>query len=213
MTKLNSSIPTATYVATRRQILFVAIGDLIPDPDNPRKHGRAQISAIARSIEAFGFNAPILVDKNNKIVAGHGRYEAAKLLGLDKVPIVSLSHLTETQARAYLLADNKLTDRSTWDDNKLAIQLKELSDLALDFEIEAIGFEPPEIGLRDTFRPLADGSLDRQRGGNCLPGSPPAEPTKRRPRNLIAPSNNASPPRPFARPHDVLCEDVHFGRL
>ena len=148
MTKLNSSIPTATDVATRRQILFVAIGDLIPDPDNPRKHGRAQISAIARSIEAFGFNAPILVDKNNKIVAGHGRYEAAKLLGLDKVPIVSLSHLTETQARAYLLADNKLTDRSTWDDNKLAIQLKELSDLVLDFEIEAIGFEPPEIDLR-----------------------------------------------------------------
>lgn len=148
MTKQNSSIPTATDVATRRQILFVAIGDLIPDPDNPRKHGRAQISAIAKSIEAFGFNAPILVDKKNKIVAGHGRYEAAKLLGLHKVPIVSLSHLTETQARAYLLADNKLTDRSTWDDNKLAIQLKELSDLVLDFEIEAIGFEPPEIDLR-----------------------------------------------------------------
>ena len=69
MTKLNTSIPTATDMATRRQLLFVAIGDLIPDPDNPRKHGRAQISAIANSIEAFGFNAPILVDKNNKIVA------------------------------------------------------------------------------------------------------------------------------------------------
>jgi DNA modification methylase len=148
MPKLNTSIPAATDMATRRQLLFVAIGDLIPDPHNPRKHGRAQISAIARSIEAFGFNAPILVDKNNKIVAGHGRYEAAKLLGLDKVPIVSLSHLTENQARAYLLADNKLTDRSTWDDPKLAIHLKELSDLVLDFDIEAIGFEPPEIDLR-----------------------------------------------------------------
>src|SRR6195256_6038599 len=107
MPKLNTSIPTATDMATRRQLLLVAIGDLIPDPHNPRKHGRAQISAIARSIEAFGFNAPILVDKNNKIVAGHGRYEAAKLLGLDKVRIVSLSHLTETQARAYPLTDNK----------------------------------------------------------------------------------------------------------
>jgi hypothetical protein len=148
MQKLNTSITTATDVATRRQLLFVATGNLIPDPDNPRKHGRAQIRAIARSIEAFGFNAPILVDKNNKIVAGHGRYEAAKLLGLDKVRIVSLSHLTETQARAYLLTDNKLTDRSTWDDNKLAIHLKELSDLVLDFDIEAIGFEPPEIDLR-----------------------------------------------------------------
>jgi hypothetical protein len=149
MRKLDTLIPTATPTATaRRQLLFVAIGDLIPDPDNPRKHGRAQISAIARSIESFGFNAPILVDKNNKIVAGHGRYEAAQLLGIDKVPVILLDHLTPTQAKAYLLADNKLTDRSTWDDNKLAIQLKELSDLVLDFDIEAIGFEPPEIDLR-----------------------------------------------------------------
>ena len=148
MPKLNASIPTAAHVATRRQILFVAIGDLIPDPHNPRKHGPAQITAIAKSIEAFGFNAPILVDKDNKIVAGHGRYEAAKLLGLEKVPIVSLSHLTPSQAKAYMLADNKLTDRSTWDDPKLAIHLKELSNLVLDFDIEAIGFEPPEIDLR-----------------------------------------------------------------
>jgi DNA modification methylase len=148
MPKLNTSISTATDVATRRQLLFVAIGDLIPDHHNPRKHGRAQISAIARSIESFGFNAPILVDKNNKIVAGHGRYEAAMLLGIDKVPVILLDHLTPTQAKAYLLADNKLTDRSTWDEPKLAIQLKELSDLVLDFDIEAIGFEPPEIDLR-----------------------------------------------------------------
>jgi DNA modification methylase len=148
MTKLQSSIPTATDVAARRQLSFVAIGDLIPDPHNPRKHSRAQISAIARSIEAFGFNAPILVDKNNKIVAGHGRYEAAVLLGNDKVPVILLDHLTPSQAKAYMLADNKLTDRSTWDDPKLAVHLKELSDLVLDFDIEAIGFEPPEIDLR-----------------------------------------------------------------
>jgi DNA modification methylase len=148
MPKLNTSISAATDVARRQHLLFIAIGDLVPDPHNPRKHGRAQINAIAKSIESFGFNAPILVDKSNKIVAGHGRYEAAKLLGIDKVPVILLDHLTETQARAYLLADNKLTDRSTWDDNKLAIQLKELSDLVLDFDIEAIGFEPPEIDLR-----------------------------------------------------------------
>jgi ParB-like nuclease domain/DNA methylase len=107
-----------------------------------------QIKAIARSIESFGFNAPILVDKNNKIVAGHGRYEAALMLGIDKVPVILLDHLTPTQAKAFTLADNQLTDRSTWDDTKLAIQLKELSDLVLDFDIEAIGFEPPEIDLR-----------------------------------------------------------------
>src|ERR1700732_4686031 len=132
MPKPNTAISTVTDSATRRHLLFVAIGDLVPDPHNPRKHGRAQIKAIARSIEAFGFNAPILVDKNNKIVAGHGRYEAAMLLGTDKVPVILLDNLTPTQARAYRLADNKLNDRSTWDDNKLAIQLKELSDLVLD---------------------------------------------------------------------------------
>jgi DNA modification methylase len=165
MPKLNTSISPATDVATRRQLLFVAIGDLIPDPHNPRKHGRAQIKAIARSIESFGFNAPILVDKNNKIVAGHGRYEAAQLLGIDKVPVILLDHLTPTQAKAYLLADNKLTDRSTWDEPKLAIQLKELSDLVLDFDIEAIGFEPPEIDLRmDSALEEADDQFELARG-------------------------------------------------
>jgi DNA modification methylase len=162
MRKLDTSISTATDVATRRQLLFVAIGDLIPDPHNPRKHDRAQITAIARSIESFGFNAPILVDKNNKIVAGHGRYEAAQLLGIDKVPVILLDHLTPTQAKAYLLADNKLTDRSTWDEPKLAIQLKELSDLVLDFDIEAIGFEPPEIDLRiQSLNPALEEADDR----------------------------------------------------
>ena len=109
---------------------------------------RDQIRAIARSIETFGFNAPILIDKRNRIVAGHGRYEAAKMLGLAEVPVVRLEHLTETQAHAYMLADNKLADRSSWDDQKVAIVLKELSDIALDFEIEATGFEAPEIDLR-----------------------------------------------------------------
>jgi DNA modification methylase len=134
--------------STHRQVSFIAIADLIPAPQNARKHSRPQIRAIARSIEAFGFNAPILVDRNRQIVAGHGRYEAGKFLGLTQAPVIFLDHLTETQAKAYMLADNKLTDRSTWDDAKVAIQLKELSELVLDFDIEAIGFEPPEIDFR-----------------------------------------------------------------
>jgi DNA modification methylase len=125
-----------------------AVADLTPDPRNPRKHGRAQVRAIATSIEAFGFNAPILIDKSGRIIAGHGRYQAALLLGLSQVPVVGLEHLSEAKARAYMLADNKLTDRSSWDDEALALHLKELTDLALDFEIEAIGFEVPEIDLR-----------------------------------------------------------------
>jgi DNA modification methylase len=88
------------------------------------------------------------VDRNRQIIAGHGRFEAAKLSGHTQVPVIFLDHLSETQAKAYMLADNKLTDRSTWDDAMVAVQLKELSDLVLDFDIEAIGFELPEIDFR-----------------------------------------------------------------
>ena len=120
------------------KLTLVPIGALRADPRNPRKHSRIQVRAIARSIDAFGFNAPVLVDKRNQIVAGHGRYEAALLLGLETVPVISLDHLTEAQARAYLLADNKLAERSSWDDASLALQLKELTELALDFDFEAV---------------------------------------------------------------------------
>ena len=130
------------------QLTFRTTTDLNPDPRNPRKHNRRQIRAIARSIEAFGFNAPILINKKKQIIAGHGRFEAAKLTGCTQVPVICLEHLTEDQARAYMLADNKLTDRSSWDDGVLALHLKELSELALDFDIEAIGFELPEIDFR-----------------------------------------------------------------
>jgi hypothetical protein len=131
-----------------RQISNCLISDLHPHPSNARKHTKAQIRAIARSIEAFGFNAPVLVNRDKQILAGHGRCEAAKLLGMSRAPVVFLDHLSEAQAKAYMLADNKLTDRSTWDEPKLAVQLKELSDLALEFEIEATGFEAPEIDFR-----------------------------------------------------------------
>jgi ParB-like nuclease domain len=131
-----------------KQISYLAIGELVPAPDNPRNHSRQQVRAIARSIKAFGFNAPILIDRNRRIVAGHGRYQAAKLLGLNQVPVVFLDHLTETQAKAYRLGDNKLSDRSSFDDAMVAAQLKELSELVLDFDIEAIGFELPELDVR-----------------------------------------------------------------
>jgi hypothetical protein len=121
---------------------------IVPDPSNPRKHSAEQIRAIAKSIEVFGFNAPILVDNGNRVVAGHGRLEAAKRLKLAEAPVIRLEHLSEQQAKAYMLADNKLTDRSSWDDRKVANVLKELSGIALDFEIGATGFEAPEIDLR-----------------------------------------------------------------
>jgi DNA modification methylase len=129
-------------------IVYAPVGSLVPDPGNPRIHDRQQVGAIARSIEAFGFNAPILVGPDNRVVAGHGRLEAAKFLGLADVPVIRLEHLSEEKATAYMLADNTLTDRSSWDDDQLALRLKELHEIALDFEIEAIGFEPPEIDFR-----------------------------------------------------------------
>jgi DNA modification methylase len=138
----------------------LSIQSIVPDPTNPRRHTREQIRAIARSIEAFGFNAPILVDSGNRVVAGHGRLEAAKLLGIAEAPVIRLEHLSEQQAKAYMLADNKLTDRSSWDDRKVAIVLKELSDIAVDFEIEATGFEAPEIDLRIQSLEPPDESAD-----------------------------------------------------
>nr|QIG99727.1 ParB N-terminal domain-containing protein [Bradyrhizobium sp. 6(2017)] len=141
------------------QIVLVPISDLKPHPRNARKHSRAQIKAIGKSIDAFGFNAPVLADKDRNILAGHGRVEAAKHLGLSQVPIIFLHHLSDAEARAYMLADNKLTDRSTWDNATLAVQLKELSDLALSFDIDATGFELPEIDFR--IQSLEEtGSLD-----------------------------------------------------
>ena len=148
-------------LATRQAIVsYLPIGSIVPDPGNPRKHSPKQIRAIANSIEAFGFNAPILVDNGNRIVAGHGRLEAAQLLGLAEAPVIRLEHLSEQQAKAYMLADNKLTDRSSWDDRKVAIVLKELSDITLDFEIEASGFEAPEIDLRIQSLEPPDESTD-----------------------------------------------------
>jgi DNA modification methylase len=147
--------------ARRKSVVtYLSIQSIVPDPTNPRRHTPEQIRAIARSIEAFGFNAPILVDSANRVVAGHGRLEAAKLLRIAEVPVIRLEHLSEQQAKAYMLADNKLTDRSNWDDRKVAIVLKELSDIAVGFEIEATGFEAPEIDLRIQSLEPPDESAD-----------------------------------------------------
>src|SRR6201996_3507349 len=91
------------------------IDKLIPYARNPRTHSDAQVAQIAASIAEFGFNAPILVDSNAGIVAGHGRLLAARKLGLPEVPVVVLDHLTETQRRAYIIADNKLSENAGWD--------------------------------------------------------------------------------------------------
>ena len=130
------------------RFVMLSPSELIPHPENPRKHSRPQIRAIAKSIQRSGYTAPVVADKDKRILAGHGRREAALLLGLPTIPVIVRDDLTEEQGKAYMLADNKLTDRSSWDDNKVATILKELSVPALEFDLEATGFETPEIDFR-----------------------------------------------------------------
>src|SRR6266446_4276902 len=130
------------------KILFRPILEVKPDPKNPRVHSKKQIRQIAASIEAFGFNVPILTDREGNVVCGHGRLSACRELGWSEVPTLCLDHLTPAQARAFMIADNRLTEIATWDDRLLAEQLKDLSLLGLDFSIEITGFEMGEIDLR-----------------------------------------------------------------
>ena len=129
------------------QIQTIPLSQVKLDPKNPRSHNKRQIHQIARSIDTFGFNVPILVDANLNVIAGHGRVLACRELGWTEVPTICLEHLSSAQAKAYMIADNKLTDNSSWDEDLLAQSLKELSELDLDFELDAIGFEMAEIDL------------------------------------------------------------------
>ena len=138
---------TAT-VPSRMSVAYRQIEELKPDPANPRRHTRKQVRQIAESIKAFGFNVPILIDRYGNIIAGHGRWLAGRELGITEVPTLCLDHLTPAQARAFMIADNRLTEISVWDDQLLARQLKELSLVGLDFDIEVTGFEMGEIDLR-----------------------------------------------------------------
>jgi DNA modification methylase len=118
---------------------------LRPYARNARKHSKRQLRQIADSIERFGFTNPVLISDDGEIIAGHGRVEAAKLLGLGQVPTLRLSHLNETERRAYVLADNKLALNAGWDQEILAIELQALVDF--DFDVELTGFSLAEIDL------------------------------------------------------------------
>lgn len=119
------------------------VAALRPYERNARIHSKKQIKQIAASIERFGFTNPVLISDDGQILAGHGRVEAAKLLGMTSVPTIALSHLTEAERRAYILADNKLALNAGWDRETLAIELQGLIDL--NFDTEIIGFEATEI--------------------------------------------------------------------
>lgn len=124
------------------------VGELKPDPRNARQHSDLQIGQIARSIETFGFNVPVLIDAQNNVIAGHGRVQAARKLGWNTVPAIRLTHLTPAQIRTFAIADNRLTETSTWDDRLLGEIFRDLATLNLDFSLDVTGFSVAEIDLR-----------------------------------------------------------------
>jgi len=134
------------------QIEQLSLEVLIPYVNNSRTHSDEQVAQIAASIKEFGFNNPVLVDKDNGIIAGHGRVMAARRLGLTEVPCVRLEHLTETQRKAYIIADNRLALNAGWNEELLTIELNEL--LADDFSLEILGFNADELkALLDPVQP------------------------------------------------------------
>lgn len=121
----------------------VAVDKLIPYVNNSRKHSDAQVAQIAASIKEFGWTNPILVDGDHGIIAGHGRLMAARKLGMKEVPVIELAHLTDTQRKALIIADNKLAMNAEWDTDLLTIELNEL--LADNFAMEILGFDSKEL--------------------------------------------------------------------
>ena len=149
LSSVQSTIPISgnrgDSVAAQQQLVERAITSLKPYARNARTHSKKQVRQIASSIERFGFTNPVLISDDGEIIAGHGRVEAAKLLGWKAVPNIALSHLSDTERRAYVLADNKLAMNAGWDKDILAIELQALVDL--QFDVELTGFSLAEIDL------------------------------------------------------------------
>lgn len=128
------------------EIRTVSLAKIRPYAKNAKTHSDEQIRQLANSIQEFGLNSPFLVDENNEIIAGHGRFAAAQLLGLDEVPVIQLSHLSDAQKRAYRLADNKIAENGGWNEELLKLELSEL-EISCDFDIQLTGFSTIEIDV------------------------------------------------------------------
>ena len=128
---------------SKLEIIYRPVADLRVNPANARKHSQKQVEKIAASIQSFGFNVPLLTNGEDQLVAGHGRFAAARHIGLTEVPTIAIAGLTEAQLRAFAIADNRIAELSSWDEAILASELEELLSLGagLDFEIVDTGFE------------------------------------------------------------------------
>ena len=123
------------------------VDDLKPYPRNARTHSPKQLRQIAASIREFGFTVPVLVDAESTILAGHARVEAAKQIGMDRVPVIRIDHLTASQKRAYVISDNRLAELAGWDKELLVVEFKHLTEIDLEFDVEVTGFETADIDV------------------------------------------------------------------
>jgi ParB/RepB/Spo0J family partition protein len=139
------------YEKLMPKLQWIAIEAVKPNPRNARTHSRNQIHQIAESITAFGFVVPIVVNEHRRILMGHGRYEAAKLLGLKRVPVIEVSGLSEAKCRALALADNRIAQNAGWNRELLNAELAELSELLIEDSLDISSVPTFEVGRTLTF--------------------------------------------------------------
>ncbi|MCB2047666.1 MAG: ParB N-terminal domain-containing protein [Novosphingobium sp.] len=156
----------------RHTIEYLPIDEIRPDPRNPRAHSKRHIRILAKSIAEFNFNVPVLIDDSGQLVTGHGRHQAMLLLGMTEIAAIRLKHLSDEQRRAFMVADNRLHDLSSWNRDNLASILLELAEADLDFDIELTGFSVGEIDL------MVMSPEDEQDRDEALPESGPAVATE-----------------------------------
>lgn len=139
---------------TKMKIIYKKAADLIPYARNSRVHSEVQVNQIASSIREFGFRVPVLVDGDNGIIAGHGRVLAALKLGMDEVPTIDGSDMSDIQRRMYVIADNKIALNSTWDEELLMLEVEDLRNMGAD--IDLLAFDPSEIQNNDVDYSVLD---------------------------------------------------------
>lgn len=142
-------------------VSYISPEEVKPYQNNPKKHSEKQITQIINSIKEFKFNNPILIDENNVLIAGHGRLLASKHLQIKEIPAIRLTHLTESQKKAYRIADNKLTENGAWDTDLLKIEFEEIQKLNLDLNLDITGFDNQDIDLLFNPPPPADNKLNK----------------------------------------------------
>lgn len=162
---------------------MTALTDIKPYDRNPRIIPQAAVDAVARSIQAFGFRQPIVVDGNGVILAGHTRYKAAQQLGIAEVPVVWQTDITEIQARGYRIADNKVAELSAWDRDALDLEVRELAGLGdldldaigiADWELERILQDDGETGLPEEAPPKSYSQAGHAAGSDAVQATPPS---------------------------------------